>query len=175
MIESQVVKASPETLSTIALARFEDDPRRALEIVDAIDDPDEHASVALSLVDRLGTAAPAGYRRDLLDRAAKHALLVKDSARGAILLAKAADRRFDMGDAEVASDLVRKAQLLFEKPREPSFPVPLDDIVPVLARARLPEALKLMESQKLQPHTLMSIRTAIIERIAAKDPAGRDG
>ena len=53
-IENQAVKAEPRLLAALAIARSEDDPNRAFEILDAIPKPDEATYVGLALFDRLG-------------------------------------------------------------------------------------------------------------------------
>ena len=171
MIENQVLTAGPGLLTALAIARFEDDPRKALEMLDAIDQPDTASTVALGLFDRLGATAAPEFRRELLERAARQASDHEDSGQAASLLARIADRWLDLGETDRGSDLVRKAQALAEKPRQQPFPDPRDDLAMALARIDLPAALKLLEGQALQPYQLETIRTAIANRIAATDPA----
>jgi hypothetical protein len=171
MIENQVLTAGPGLLTALAIARFEDDPRKALEIMGAIDQPDTASFAALGLFDRLGATASPEFRRELLARAARQAREIKDPGQAASLLARVADRRLDLGDADRGSGLVREAQVLAEKSRQQPFPDPSDDLAPVLARIDLPAALKLLESRAGQPYQLEMIRTGIANRIAAADPA----
>ena len=44
MIENQVITAEPGLLAALAIGRFEGDPRKALEILDAIEQPDTASS-----------------------------------------------------------------------------------------------------------------------------------
>ena len=171
MIENQVLTAEPGLLTALAVARFEDDPRKALEMLDAIDQPAMASSTALGLFDRLGATATPEFRRDLLERAARRPPISEDPGQAASLLARIADRWLDLGETDRGSVLVRKAQVLAEKPRQQSFPDPRDDIAMVLARIDLPAALKLLEGQKLQSYQLERLCTAIANRIAATHPA----
>ena len=133
--------------------------------------PDTEASVALSLFDRLGDGSARVPPRPARTR--RKADITEQGSRAGrpAQLARVADRRFDLGDDEVGTSLVRKAELLLKKPREGTFPYPIDEIVPVLARADLHAALKLMESRPLTPHQRATIRREIAVRIAARDPA----
>ena len=99
MIENQVIAAEPNVLAALALARFEEDPRKALETLDAIDRPETASTVALSLFDWLGATAPPAFRRELLERAARRPSISEDPAQAASLLARVADRWLDLGDA----------------------------------------------------------------------------
>lgn len=170
MIENQVLTAGPGLLAALAIARFEDDPRKALEILDAIEQPDTAAMATLGLFDRLGESADPAFRRELLDRAARQALRIEDSGQAATLLARIADRWFDLGAADHGALVVRKAQVLAKKPRTPQSQDPVHELAPVLARIDLPAALKLLEGPNIQPQQVESSRTAIAQHIAATDP-----
>ena len=79
-IENQVIKAEPNLLAELAVARSETDPTKALEVVDSMESPPESVFVALALYDRLGTTATPAFRRELLDRIARRAGEVADLA-----------------------------------------------------------------------------------------------
>ncbi len=170
MIENQVLTAAPGLLTALAIARFEADPRQALEILDAIDPPDTAAIVALSLFDRLGATAAPEFRRELLERATRRAREIKDPGQAASLLAQVADRQVDLGDADRGSGLIGEVLVLAEKSHQ-DLNNPRYDLVPVLARIDLPVALVHLESLTGQPYQIDRIRTKITDRIAATDPA----
>ncbi|MGP0066611.1 MAG: carboxypeptidase regulatory-like domain-containing protein, partial [Isosphaeraceae bacterium] len=77
MIENQIIKAEPGVVRALALSRCESEPGKALEVLDAIEKPEEAAYAALALYDRLGTSAPTAFRRELLARVARRAGEVK--------------------------------------------------------------------------------------------------
>jgi len=169
-IENQVDPATPELLAALAVGRFEADPTTALDVLDAVSQPAPASAAALSLFDRLRAAAPPDFRRELLERAARHARAIDDSGQAAGQLARVADRWLDLGDADRGSTLVREAQGRAAKPRTQSFPEPRDDLALALARVDLPAALKLLEGT--QPsYPLDTVRAGIAKRVAATDPA----
>ena len=170
MIENQVLPAGPNLLTALAIARFEGDPRWALEIFDAIEQPETASLFAVELFERLGATASPELRRELLERAAREALRIEDSGQAASLLARTADRWFDLGDTEHGAVVVRKAQVLAKKPRPANYLDPRANLAPVLARIDLPAALKLLEGPDLQPQQVEMIRTEIAQRTAANDP-----
>ncbi len=172
MIENQTVEAGKAVLVALAIARFEDDPKKSLEILEAIDAPDTAAAVALGVFDRLGASATPGFRRTLLDRAASLARAASDSGQAAGLLAQVADRRFDLGEAEQGAVLIRAARALADRPQDRSQVGPAADLAPTLSRIDLPSALKLVEHLTGDPQRLSAVRIKIAERIAATDPAG---
>jgi hypothetical protein len=95
-IEDQVYRADTGLLTALALGRFEDDPRKALEVIEASGDP----SAALGLFDRLGKTAPPDFRRALLERAEGWARRINDRDHGITTLARVADRWLDLRDAQ---------------------------------------------------------------------------
>jgi hypothetical protein len=73
LIEAQIIKPEAGELADLAVGRSEGDPRGGLDVVDAINKPEEATYVGLSLYDRLGTTVPPAFRRELLDRIARRA------------------------------------------------------------------------------------------------------
>ena len=88
------------------------DPRKALEFLDAIGEPELGVvRRPLSLFDRLGATGPPEFRRELLDRAERRAPRDRSiPARRRANLARVADRWFDLGDVDHGVELVREAQ-----------------------------------------------------------------
>jgi len=174
MIEDQVLTAEPGVLTALAVGRSEGDPKKALEVLDAIGQPYTASTAALGLFDRLGKTAPPEFRRDLLERAGRGARESEEPSQAASQLARVADRWLDLGDADRGSKLVREAQALAEKPSQRPFPAPRDDLALALALARvdLPAALKLLEGGGQQQHQIDTLRAGIANRIAATDPDG---
>ncbi len=170
MIENQVLAAGPPLVSAMALARFEDDPGKALELLDAIDQPDTASVAALSLFDRLGAMASPEFRRELLERAARRPPISEDPGQAASQLARIADRWLDLGDADRGAALVRKAQALAERPRQQPFPDPRGDLALALARVDLPAALKLLEGPEPRGYSPQVIQTGIANRLATVNP-----
>lgn len=171
MLENQVLVAESGLLTSLAIGRFEQGPRKALELLDAIGHPATVAVVASGLFDRLGPAAPAEFRRALLERAGSGAFEIEDSGQAAVLLARVADRWLDLGDRARASNVLREARALAEKPREQPFPDPRDDLALALARVDLPSAQKLLEGRPGEQRPLDLVRAGIAKRVAATDPA----
>ena len=173
MIENQVVAAEPGLLASLAVGQFEGDPKKALDLLDAIGQPATASMATLSLFDRLGTTVSTDFRRELLEAAGRRAREIDQPGQAASQLARVADRWLDLGDTDRGSKLVREAQVLAEKPRQQPFPDPRDDLALALARIDLSSALKLLEGQgKQQPYQLDTLRAGIARRIAATDPAG---
>ena len=181
MIENQVVTAEPDLLASIAIGRFERDPRGAMETLDAIDSPQTTALTALTLFDRLGTTAPPAFRRELLERAGQSAPAIEEPGQAARLLARVADRWLDLGDRDRGSALALKARTLAKRP-PPDQPGIVrvtvgddgsrDELALALARVDLPEAMKCLEGRDAQQFQLDTVRGGIARRIAATDPAG---
>ncbi|APW59122.1 carboxypeptidase-like regulatory domain-containing protein [Paludisphaera borealis] len=171
MIENQVVAVDAGVLTALAIGRSEGDPRKVLEILDAIDSPATASHAALGLFDRLGRSARPAFRRELLDRAERRAHDVGEPGQEASLLARAADRRLDIGDVDRGSALAREAQTVAARPGQQLVPDPLDDLASALARVDLAAALKLLDGQAKPPGVLDMTRAAIAKRIAAANPA----
>lgn len=181
MIENQIVRAEPNLLASIAIGRFEREPRGMMEFFDAIDSPYSTAYTSLTLFDRLGTTAPSAVRRALLERAGTSAQAIKEPGNAAQLLARIADRWLDLGDRERGSALVLNAQTVAKTP-PPEQPGVVsvdvgaegsrDDLALALARIDLNEARKYLEGRKDQGFQLDTVRAGIARRIAATDPAG---
>lgn len=190
MIADQVVAVEPRVLTNVAVGRSDGDPRKVLEILDAIEAPQTTSVTALSLFDRLGASARPSFRRELLDRAEREGRKIEVPGQAASLLARIADRRLDLGDVERGAALVREAMAIAEKPDEPVAVDPRNgvrvavvarpaqalhgarnDLAPALARVDLPAALKLLDVQADQPHDLDRLRIEVAKRIAATNPA----
>jgi hypothetical protein len=171
MIENQVLSAEPGVVTALAVARFEQDPRQALELLDAIDQPNTAWVAALSLFDRLGTTASPEFRRELLERAARRPPIGEHPGWAASQLARVADRWLDLGNTGRGAVLVRKAKALAEKPRPHPFFDPRDDLALALARVDLPAALKLLEGRQPGTFSPEVIRTGIAHRLATVNPA----
>jgi hypothetical protein len=73
MIENQVIKVEPSVVKALAIAWSEVDPRKALEALDAIDQPDVACFAGLGLFDCLGTTAPPEFRIEILEAVARRA------------------------------------------------------------------------------------------------------
>ncbi len=177
MIENQVMTTDPDLLAALAISRSEGDPRKALEFLDAISEPQKASYTALNLFDRLRGAPRPDFRRELLNRAERRGREVQEPGHSASLLFRTADRWLDLGDLDHGSVLVREAQALADKsgqqPLHFSFPIPNPGNDPMLALARvdLPAALKLLEDQAKEPNEQAWLRTEIAKRIAATNPA----
>ncbi len=175
MIENQIFRAGQVPYLPLAIGQYERDPRLAIEVLDSIGEPAEVARVALDLSARLGSWAPPGFHRELLDRAARSARATTNPAGAAGLLARIAIARFDSGDRDEAARLVREAQALAEKPAEPNFQDPFLNLAPALARVDPAAALRLVEAQAgAKPRDQMRdyAGASIARQLAATDPDG---
>ena len=85
-------------LANVALGLFEDDPRDAAATLDALRPPATAAQALLDLFDQVPDA-PADVRHDLLNRALARAREAGEPARRVALLAKVADRWFEVGES----------------------------------------------------------------------------
>ncbi len=170
MIENQVLAAEPGLLAALAVARFDDNPQKALEFLSAIDQPGLASNTTLSLFDRLGAMGSPDFRRELLERAARRARQIDEPGEAATQLARVADRWLDLGDANQGKACAREAQVLAEKLGQQASPAPRDDLALALARVDLPAALKLLERAGQEAYRLEMLRTAIASRIATTNP-----
>ncbi len=191
MIENQVVAAEPRVLTNLAIGRSEGDPRKVLEILDAIGSPQTAADASLSLFDRLGASARPSFRRELLDRAESQGRKIDVPGQAASMLAGVADRRLDVGDVDRGAALARKALAIAEKPDDPVAVVPRNGVrvevvggandrafhgarnalATALARVDPPAALKLIDVPAQQPYEHDRLRVEIARRLAATNPA----
>ena len=172
MIENQVLAAGPSLLAALAIARFEDDPQKALEFLDAIDQPDLASIAALSLFDRLGATASPEFRRELLERAARAAADIEEPGQAA---SPARPDRRPMARPGRCRAAARRSsgrpRLWRRKPRQQPFPDPRDDLALALARVDLPAALKLLEGRVAAAVSARDDPHGIANRIAATNPA----
>lgn len=171
-IENQVLKAEPAILAAVIVARAESDPRAALELLDAVEGPDQVAATTLLVLDRLEATLPVETRRKLLDKAERSARESAHPGQAAATLADVAGRWLDLGEIDRGSRLVRDAQALAARPTEFPSSGPPRGLIEVLARVDLPAALKLIERpDPQQPRQFDHERAAIAVQVAATDPA----
>jgi hypothetical protein len=188
MIENQVLVADRSILANLALGRLEDDPRAAIEDLDAIVEPEASAEALLSVFDRLAGASTLDLRRDLLDRALRRTREIQAHDQKVVLLAQVADRLFDLGDPGKATPIAREAAA----PKKADKPDGADgaasaralvatlevggssgvqrELAEALARVDLPAALKLIEGEK-DGYSLDRLRSRLAVRVAATRPA----
>ncbi len=172
MVEDQVIAADADLLAAIALGRSEEDPRKVLELFDSIDAPYLIAEAGLALSSRIGPKGPAEVRRGLLERAERAGRQVVEAGHSAGLLARIADRWFDLGDPDRGAKLAREAQALAARPRDQPSTDPGDELALALARVDLPSALKLVDGRDSQQSGRLDYRrVGIAARIGGTQPA----
>ena len=143
-VQDQVIRADA-VLADLALGLVEEDPKGALELVEA-DRSDPGAAVAyLALHDAL-PPAERDLRRDLLDRAERRARAMSGGPGMTmqpkiVLLAKVAARRLDAGDRDRAEVILREVRPEFAAMPASGSSFGDADVARAFARVDLPATL----------------------------------
>ncbi|WP_435016306.1 MSCRAMM family protein [Tundrisphaera sp. TA3] len=175
MIEDRVVGQPAAALAAVMLARFEDDPGRAVATIEADGDPASRGFGFLALAD----AVPASdaRRREFLDRALAEARRADAGGAKAELLGQIADRWLDLGDVARATPVLRDGQAAIAATPGNRFSYQDETFAEVLAAVDLPAARAIFERKgqpNVSPPSKDEVRRHLgkaLTRIAAVDPA----
>ena len=175
MIEDRVVGQPAAALDAVVLARFEDDPGRAVAAIEADSDPVSRGRDFLALADAVPASDPR--RREFLDRALAEAR--RGDGRGPArveLFGRIGDRWLDLGDVARATPALREGQAALAAARGNRFAFEDETFAEVLASIDLPSARAIFE-RKGQPNVSSPNKDEIrrhlggaLPRIVAIDP-----
>ena len=169
MMEDQAIPAHEAPLADLALGLHEEDPAAAIRTLDSARPSAMAGHALLNLVDFL-PGLPAEARRDMIERAGRHAREVDEPSARARLQARVADRWLDLGEPGRATPPAREAQRLAELLPKESSSTAHGEVAVALARIDLPAALKLTDG-RLTAQEMSHVRVQIATRIAATAPA----
>jgi hypothetical protein len=174
MIEDRVVGQPAEALGAVVLARFEDDPGRAVATIEADSDPVSRGRDFLALADAVPATDPR--RREFLDRALAEARRGDGGGSDRVaLLGQIGDRWLDLGDVARATPALREGQTALASARGNRFAFEDETFAEILATIDLPAARAVFE-RKGQPNVSSPSKDEIrrhlggaLPRIAAID------
>jgi hypothetical protein len=144
MLENRVISQGQGVLNAAALGLLEAGPHQALQTIEADHDPASRIAGYLALFDD-DPAAPAEFRRDLLERALAESRRVDNLGAKASLLARIGGSWLALGDAGRAAPILRNARAILGRSDQARNPWGIQGLAGPLALVDLPSALAMAE------------------------------
>ncbi len=176
MLENRVLTQPESVLTEVELGQFEEDPRAAIETLEANRNPGARAWGFLALADAT-TDAQEKLRRDLIERAEAEARHVQVAEMRLMLLRQVADHWLELGDVDRARPVLRLGRATIASMPRDQFSFAAEEFAEVLAVIDLRTATTILarkdpkQSSPIDPDTLQSHRGEAAVRLAAIDPA----
>ncbi len=176
MLENRVLSQPGPVLAQVALGQYEDDPKAAIETIEADRDPSARAEGFLILAEAAADAQ-GRPRPELIDRALAEARRVESQPLRLRLLRKVADRYLELGLVDRATPVLRLGRSVIASLPKDHFFFEAEEFARALAVIDRRTAMTILERKgrrnvsPIDPRTLQCHHGEVAVRLAALDPA----